>query len=613
MNLPSARILQMVIFLACLGAPVWGAEPGLAWPLDLPTRFLTSGFMEYRPGRYHAGLDLKTRGETGFVVRAVATGSIVRVRATARAYGRAVYLQTPEGRTYVFAHLSRFNDTLRARIDQARSRSGRYRTELYFKPGEIPVRRGEVLGLTGQSGTAGPHLHFEVRDAGQHPLNPQLEGFALPDTFAPMISCVHAVPMSRSATVGGSADIMTTGEPQGGALPDTLPSLAVSGPVAFTARIVEYVDIRGYRLEPQIVAVELDGEEVYRAENSSFAFDQGSRSRLEWFDGFAPRERWLHRRPGVDVPGRSGTVWPLGPDGEGLSPGRHELVVRAVDHAGNAAQVLLPLQVTSAGRAQEGWRPDSLVVPPAVSAQDLAGCRLNPFFTVGLEAAGWIARPLDPLESDPVLEPVVLWSKAAKLSPAARAQARLQDLEPLAPAGIFLATDWPLESAVPVDFPASEGAAIPDPAQVFRWNGRKWSGAETLRESESGSWGFQLTSPGLYAVCRDSVPPRLVLPKDPDGVIEVGPGTLAAVPGITPPRWEVFPVAVIEQGTGIDAASIRATLDGKPLVVEPDLPRDRILVELPAATQPGSHVLTLELADLGGLTGACRIRVHCRP
>jgi len=72
-------------------------------------------------------------------------------------------------------------------------------------------------------------------------------------------------------------------------------------------------------------------------------------------------------------------------------------------------------------------------------------------------------------------------------------------------------------------------------------------------------------------------------------------------------------VEIVEQGTGIDPASIRATLDGKPLVVEPDLPRSRILAELPASTQPGPHVLTLELADWGGLAAACRIPVHCRP
>ena len=77
--------------------PLLAAEPDttdieLRWPLDLPTRYLTSNFMEYRSGRFHAGLDLKTRSRPGFAARAVEDGSIVRVRSTPFAYGRAVYL-----------------------------------------------------------------------------------------------------------------------------------------------------------------------------------------------------------------------------------------------------------------------------------------------------------------------------------------------------------------------------------------------------------------------------------------------------------------------------------------------------------------------------------------
>ena len=54
------------------------SEPG--WPLDLPTRYLTSNFMEFRGGRFHAGIDLKTNSETGYTVRAVEDGYISRVR-----------------------------------------------------------------------------------------------------------------------------------------------------------------------------------------------------------------------------------------------------------------------------------------------------------------------------------------------------------------------------------------------------------------------------------------------------------------------------------------------------------------------------------------------------
>ena len=60
-------LLALVLLLA-LPTAARAAEPTPSpdprWPLDLPTRYLTSNFMEYRPGRFHAGLDLKTQTVT---------------------------------------------------------------------------------------------------------------------------------------------------------------------------------------------------------------------------------------------------------------------------------------------------------------------------------------------------------------------------------------------------------------------------------------------------------------------------------------------------------------------------------------------------------------------
>ena len=58
------------------------ATAPLRWPLDLPAHWLTSNFMEYRGGRFHAGIDLKTRETEGFPAYAVEDGWISRVRAT---------------------------------------------------------------------------------------------------------------------------------------------------------------------------------------------------------------------------------------------------------------------------------------------------------------------------------------------------------------------------------------------------------------------------------------------------------------------------------------------------------------------------------------------------
>ncbi|MBK7188191.1 MAG: hypothetical protein IPH86_05755 [bacterium] len=65
------------------------------------------------------------------------------------------------------------------------------------------------------------------------------------------------------------------------------------------------------------------------------------------------------------------------------------------------------------------------------------------------------------------------------------------------------------------------------------------------------------------------------------------------------------------RGRGSPPGSLRARWDGRPLVVEPDLLRDRILVELPDSTASGRHLLEIEVADEAGLTARAAIPVRC--
>ena len=81
------------------------------WPLDLP-QAITSSFGEYRGGRFHAGLDLRTGG-IGKQVKAPAAGYVSRVRCSPWGYGKAVYLALDDGNTAVFGHLSAFAPELR--------------------------------------------------------------------------------------------------------------------------------------------------------------------------------------------------------------------------------------------------------------------------------------------------------------------------------------------------------------------------------------------------------------------------------------------------------------------------------------------------------------------
>ncbi len=595
-----SRLILSCLWCLLLAGPAAAGEPtGPRWPLDLPTRYLTSNFMEYRPGRFHAGLDLKTQTVTGFAARAVEDGWIVRVRATPTAYGRAVYLRGESGRTYVYAHLGRFSDRLRGLVEARREVTGTYRTRLQFKAGQVPVRRGEVLGLTGQSGTGGPHLHFEVRNAGNRPIDPQGAGFAVGDTMTPVIHRIRAWPVSPAARIQGEAVAHLLAAPAG--LQGELPELSVSGPVAFSARIVDQSDIRGHRLEPSLIEVWLDGQRVYQCRNESFAFAENALERLEWIVLPGIREHWLHRHPAVALTGRAGGLWYLGPAGQGLSEGRHRIRIVTTDWAGNTAEADFAL-VVGAGAAPGAWRA-TRTSPALVSADSLHSIEITPFFDVDSEVVRaerphLRRREYSPLDGDPVMAPLVVYSDQVALSEIQREAAASQGLKPLGPGRQFVAAGWPLAASLPVRLTAPAEAADKTWG-LYRWDDPVWDWAGTWPGAEAAGPEVAVTidRTGLYAVLADERGPLISPPPAP---IAIGPGPDSTIEGVTLPRWEVLPVGLVDNGCGLAAETITVHLDGRSLIVEPDLPRDRILIELPDGLAAGTHELVIEAADRVG-------------
>lgn len=643
-------LISLIGLLPLFLTSVWGAaeEPGSGWPLELTERYLTSNFMEYREGRFHAGLDLKTNGRVGHAVLAVEDGWISRLRAAPDGYGRAAYLRGASGRIYVYAHLARFGDRLRTVVRQAQARHDAYRVDLALPAERLPVQRGEILGLSGQSGTGGPHLHFEVRDSGQRPLNPHGQGFTVPDTIAPRIELLRALPAEPAAQVGGGLLAWSIADARG--LSGGLPLLEVKGAVAFSAVVSDRSDRHAHRLEPYMLVVTLDGREVYRSRNDSFAFAESSQMLLEWLVLDGVREHWLHRRAGNGLPERYGEMWSLRPGG--LEPGQHRLELLAVDYAGNRAEVSWQLQVRGPGErntrkseqvAAGGWCPDPIRLQLPESASGRARW-LTPFLLVTAEAdhietavaalAAGIEQPHTGGLADTVagkqradcfrfpaerggalLAESVLWSLPDSLAgtEAERCQ-REQGLRYLARAKRFVSADWPAARAVTVAWPAppDSGWSANDVAVYRQSSDGAWQWQGRLRGA-GGPAGdsrpvFALGRPGRYALLRDEEPPRL---GSTEQHLRVEERMERESQGVTLSRWEEMVVPAFDRGSGLDADSWRVHCDGVPLLAEPDPPRHRLLIELPDDLPPGEHLLELSVVDRAGLRTELRLTFLC--
>ena len=577
------RILAVLSLWVTLAVAV---DTAPRWPLDLDSRYLTANFMEHRSGRFHAGLDLKTESRSGLPVRAAVDGWISRIRFRPGGYGKAVYLRGEDGRTYVYAHLERLNDPLRRLVRTAQTRRGRWDVSLQFPAGRHAVRAGDVLALSGQSGTAGPHLHFEVRDRRNRPMDPQAWGFAVADTIAPTLLRVRALPAGPAARIGGE-DVARMVDAGGDPLPARLPPLDIQGPVAFTCAVVEVSDVRGHRLEPWRLALTVDDSLVYESRNEALSFDRNSRALLEWLPTPAGRERWLHRRDGNDLDGRRGGRWWADPDV--LGPGSHEFVLTAEDRAGNTARTAWTVRVGEAGAGDPQWNAAPLRAEPSEPADGVAW--ISPLL-VGLTdgsvepVAGFAAReglPVAAVALETGLE-------AAEL----RRLERAQGLAFLDWAVEITAGDWPTTAPLVLrpDWPDT----LPPEAGLYYRNSRGWKRVG-VPGGRPGAWRAELGGPGVYALLEDRAAPYLG-PGPDEGIVR--PGAASPDPAVSAPRWGVVPIRLEDLGSGVDPASIGALWNGRPLIVEPDLPRDRVLVECPEDAEPGNHDLELWAADRAG-------------
>ncbi|MBQ9201172.1 MAG: M23 family metallopeptidase [Bacteroidales bacterium] len=144
-------------------------------PLDIPL-LLSANFGELRKNHFHTGLDIKTQGVTGKTVRAVADGWVSRLAVSRYGYGKAVYIDHPNGYTSVYGHLESFAPRLDSVVREAQYNGRSYVQNLFFEPGELPVSRGQALALSGNTGSSGgPHLHFEIRETeSEEPMDPLL-------------------------------------------------------------------------------------------------------------------------------------------------------------------------------------------------------------------------------------------------------------------------------------------------------------------------------------------------------------------------------------------------------------------------------------------------------
>lgn len=162
------------------------------YPLDSLPHFI-SPFGAIRENHFHSGVDLKTQEREGLPVYAAESGYISRIKIAANGYGKAIYIDHPNGFSTVYGHLQSFKEPFASWIKNVQYAKQQFAFDSILTPGMLLVNKGDTLGLSGNSGgSTGPHLHFEIRESKtEETWNTGLFGILPADTLNPFLNTLH--------------------------------------------------------------------------------------------------------------------------------------------------------------------------------------------------------------------------------------------------------------------------------------------------------------------------------------------------------------------------------------------------------------------------------------
>jgi len=208
------NLIYCLLFL--FSVQTWASEPDSTINTDgdyymFPIRpnevnTLAGNMGELRASHFHAGLDIRTGGRIGLPVHAAADGYVSRVAVKSGGYGKAIYITHTNGETTVYAHLNKFNGAIANHVREHQYAQRNPYLNKYFKKDVFKVQKGEVIASSGNSGSsAGPHLHFEIRDKDQQILNPLKYNFEeIRDTTPPIFKSIAITPKDIDARINGA-------------------------------------------------------------------------------------------------------------------------------------------------------------------------------------------------------------------------------------------------------------------------------------------------------------------------------------------------------------------------------------------------------------------------
>ena len=263
-------------------------------PMDIPV-LLSGNFGELRSNHFHSGIDFKTPGVEGKPIHSVQDGYVSRISVSPWGYGNGLYITHPDGTTTVYGHLQKFSQKITAYLKEKQYEQESFNVNLSLTPDELPVKEGELVALSGNTGSSGgPHLHFEVRDTEtEEPMDPiEYNKDLIKDTQAPKIQGIMVYSMPGKGVVNGSRRKLELKPVTAKNGKQTLTGkIEAWGEIGLAVKGYDYMDNTSNIYGIKDITLTADSQVIFHSNLDRFAFDES-----RYLNSFTDFEEWKEHR-----------------------------------------------------------------------------------------------------------------------------------------------------------------------------------------------------------------------------------------------------------------------------------------------------------------------------
>ena len=267
------RYYLLTIFF--LYASIINSQNSGDYPLEIPI-ILSGTFGELRPNHFHAGIDIKTKGTEGFKVYSIGDGYVSRIQITHGGYGKALYIKHDNGQSSVYAHLQKFSPKIEKIVKEIQYSKESYTFRTYPSKNEIRISEKELIGFSGNTGRSfGPHLHYELRDELDRPINPMaFKNYSVSDTIPPIVLGLYYKLITENSITGSNSsfnELKLKKISNNLFISDTLKT---SGPVGFGINSFDRMNNTWNKMGLSNIKTNIDGNEIFNMDLNSFSYDE---------------------------------------------------------------------------------------------------------------------------------------------------------------------------------------------------------------------------------------------------------------------------------------------------------------------------------------------------